>query len=104
MEKSPVPDLEETALAQKWFYRFTLPSGRTTELYIPDDVELIHQTRREMMLQALDPVFAAPGDLTAIDFASHQGFFSFELARRCRQVLGLEYQQRHVDSANLMKD
>jgi hypothetical protein len=104
MEKSPVPDLEEIALAQKWFYRFTLPSGRTTELYIPDDVELIHQTRREMMLQALQPVFAAAGDLTAIDFASHQGFFSFELARRCHQVLGLEYQQRHVDSANLMKD
>lgn len=36
--------------------------------------------------------------------SSHQGFFSLELARHCRHVLGLEYQQRHVDSANLMKE
>ena len=31
------------------------------------------------------------------------GFFSIHLARHCRHVLGLEYQQRHVDAANMIK-
>jgi tRNA (mo5U34)-methyltransferase len=96
-------DIEEMVLAQKWFYRFTLPSGRITELYIPDAIELIHRTRRDMMITAMRPFLNSSKDLTAIDFSSHQGFFSFELARRCRHVLGFEHQQRHVDSANLMK-
>src|SRR5207302_10022702 len=30
--------LEEQVLGQKWFYRFRLPSGRETELYITDEV------------------------------------------------------------------
>ena len=95
--------LEERVLAQKWFYRFTLHSGRTTELYIPEEVELIHRTRRDMMLAELAPLFAAhPGALTAVDVASHQGYFSVELARHCRSVRGLEYQARHVESARLI--
>ena len=31
--------LEERILTQKWFYRFQLPSGRMTEIYIPDEIE-----------------------------------------------------------------
>jgi len=92
--------LEEEILAQKWFYRYRLPSGRETELYISDEVENIHQTRRSMMLDVLNPLLEQPGaELTALDFASHQGFFSIELARHCKHVRGLEYQFRHVDSA-----
>jgi hypothetical protein len=96
--------LEDEVLSQKWFYRYRLPSGRETQLYVPDDVELIHRTRTTMMMQALQPDFEAAGEgaLTAIDFSSHQGFFSLKLAERCRSVLGLEYQQRHVDSARLI--
>jgi tRNA (mo5U34)-methyltransferase len=95
--------LEGQVLAQKWFYRYRLPSGRETEMYINDEVEHIHQTRRSMMLGVLQPLFDRSGDeLTALDFASHQGFFSLELAQHCKQVRGLEYQQRHVDSARLI--
>lgn len=101
---SPHP-LEERILAQEWFYYYTLPSGRRTKLYVPDEVEHIHRTRRDMMLAALEPDFAAhPGALTAIDVASHQGWFSLELAKRCRSVRGIEYQQRHVDSARMMAE
>jgi tRNA (mo5U34)-methyltransferase len=97
--------LEERVLAQKWFYRFPLPSGRVTEIYIPDEVEHIHRTRRDMMLTELGPLLDAnPGTLTAIDIASHQGWFSIELARRCRSVLGLENQARHVESARLVAE
>jgi tRNA (mo5U34)-methyltransferase len=98
-----IDELERKILGQKWFYRFVLPSGRETELYIPDEIELIHRTRRDMMLNALAPIFEQNDNLTAIDFSSHQGFFSFHLAQHCRHVLGLEYQQRHIDSANLIK-
>lgn len=96
--------LEAEVLTQEWFYRFRLPSGRETERYIPDEVEHIHQTRLAMMMEALEPDFADAGEgrLTAIDFSSHQGFFALELAKRCRSVLGLEYQPRHVESARLI--
>ena len=102
-ELRDVADLEERVLQQKWFYRYQLPSGRITELYIPDEIEHIHRTRRDMMLAELAPLFAEhPKDLTAIDVASHQGYFSLELARHCREVRGLEYQKRHVESARLI--
>jgi tRNA (mo5U34)-methyltransferase len=94
--------LEDQVLAQKWFYKYRLPSGRYTEQYVSEEVDHIHQTRRTMMLDALAPDFAASRDLTAIDFSSHQGFFSLALAEHCKSVLGLEYQQRHIDSARLI--
>jgi tRNA (mo5U34)-methyltransferase len=96
-------DLEERVLSQDWFYDFALPSGRRTKLYIPDVVEHIHRTRRDMMLAELEPLLSQhPQQLTAIDVASHQGWFSLELAKRCSSVLGIEYQHRHVESATLM--
>lgn len=97
------PSLEERILSQEWFYDFVLPSGRRTKLYIPEAIEHIHRTRREMMLAELAPLLAiCPRDLTAIDVASHQGWFSLELAKQCKSVLGIEYQARHVESARLM--
>jgi tRNA (mo5U34)-methyltransferase len=99
-KSQPSADLEGRVLAQKWFYKFELPSGKTTELYIPNDIELIHTTRRDMMLEALKPLDLA--NMTAIDFSSHQGYFSVELAKRCKYVLGLEFQERHVASAKLI--
>lgn len=96
-------ELEDRLLAQEWFYDFMLPSGRKTTRYVPDEVEHIHRTRRDMMQAELAPLFeASPNSLTAIDVASHQGWFSLELARQCKSVLGLEYQARHVESATLM--
>jgi tRNA (mo5U34)-methyltransferase len=97
-------DLEDRILSREWFYRYTLPSGQCTKLYIPDEVAKIHVTRLEMMMAALSPLFESQDHgLTAIDFASHQGFFSIHLASHCQQVLGLEFQQRHIDAANLIK-
>lgn len=98
-------DLEARVLAQEWFYKFTLPSGRVTKQYVNEEVDHIHWTRRQMMLDALRPDLEAnPGALTAIDFSSHQGFFSLELAKVCASVRGLEYQQRHIESATLIRD
>ena len=96
-------DPEDQVLAQEWFYPFDLPSGRKVGLYIPDWVATIHTTRLEMMRAALAPILdAAPNTLTALDLSSHQGYFSLALARECRHVVGLEIQERHVESASLM--
>ena len=105
LQNNSISELEERVLQQKWFYRYRLPSGRVTELYIPDEIEHLHRTRRDMMLAELAPLFAEhPMRLTAIDVASHQGYFSFELAKHCKSVRGLEFQARHVDSARLMAE
>lgn len=93
-------DIEQQVLSQKWFYRYTLPSGRQTQLYISDEIEHIHQTRLQVMMEVLRGLPLQ--DLTAIDLGSHQGFFSIELAKHCKHVRGLEYQQRHVDSSILI--
>lgn len=91
-------DYEDQVLTQEWFYPFTLPSGRKVGMYIPDSIAAIHTTRLEMMRSALAPILnAEPGALTAIDLSSHQGYFSLELARGCRHVLGFEIQERHVE-------
>ena len=95
-------DLEPRILAQKWFYPYRLPSGKAVEQYVADEINLIHTTRRDMMMEALAGDFASGGRLAAIDLASHQGYFSLELARRCASVRGLEYQARHVESARLI--
>jgi hypothetical protein len=95
-------ELEQRVLAQEWFYRFTLPSGQVTRQYISEEVDRIHQTRKKMMLDALEDDFSRSRELTAIDFSSHQGFFSLALSEHCKSVRGLEYQERHVESAQLI--
>lgn len=80
------------------------PSGRITSQYILPEVDLIHTTRRQMMLDALAHDFDSSAALAAIDFSSHQGYFSLALAEQCKSVLGLEYQQRRIESANLIRD
>jgi tRNA (mo5U34)-methyltransferase len=102
MSREPQSSLEDQVLAQKWFYKYRLPSGRYTEQYISEEIDHIHQTRKAMLLDALAKDFAASDNLTAIDFSSHQGFFSLVLAEHCKNVLGLEYQKRHIDSARLI--
>ena len=59
-------DFEEAILSREWFYRYQLPSGRCTRLYISDEVARIHDTRLEMMMSALEPFIKQhAGDLTA---------------------------------------
>jgi hypothetical protein len=74
---SALDQVEDTILARQWFYRFVLPSGRTTQLYIPDSVAIIHETRVQMLFGPLDPLLGdAWSQTTCIDLASHQGFSS----------------------------
>jgi SAM-dependent methyltransferase len=97
-------DLQAQALAKTWFYRFRLPDGQITRSYDDGALDAIHETRLQMMDSAL--ARACPqglSDLTAVDLACHQGFFSTELARRgCREVLAVDARVEHVADAGLI--
>ncbi len=99
-----MPDTEKIILAKEWFYEYELPSGARTKTYIPPEIARIHTTRLNMMFSALDQVVGTRWpDTTCIDLGCHQGYFSFHLARRCEHVLGVDYQQEHIDDCNLIK-
>jgi len=96
-------DTLEKILNRKWFYQFELPNGKKTQSYLPDDAQLVHTTRLEMMDSILNPRFEGRwNDVVAVDLASHEGYFSCHLAKKGTKILGLEARQEHVDDANLM--
>ena len=98
-------DAEEKILEKKWFYRFRLPSGRETEIYITPHIAEIHDTRLAMMFAALDPLFGGRwADVSCIDVACHEGFFALQLAAKgCRKVLGVDAREEHVRDAKLIR-
>jgi tRNA (mo5U34)-methyltransferase len=105
MLDAPPPDLaalEQWALGREWFYRYQLPSGAVT----PGPIEPIlrlHEARRDMMLSVLAERFGDRlSQIDCIDLASHEGFFSFELARRTQSVRGVDVRGDSVEAARKM--
>jgi hypothetical protein len=98
-------EIEEEILSRRWFYRFRLPSGRTTESYLTEEVLGIHDTRKEMLLQAMEAEFGQSwADVSCLDLACHEGYFAQTLAERgCKEVLGIDARPEHVAHANLMR-
>ncbi len=94
-------DALQKILERKWFYQFELPNGEKTQSYLPDDAQLVHTTRLEMMDSVLNPRFEGRwNELTAVDLASHEGYFACHLAKKGTKVTGLEARQEHVNDAN----
>jgi tRNA (mo5U34)-methyltransferase len=95
----------EMALAREWFYSFELPDGRTTRMYISDDIATIHETRLAMIFSILDTMFADQWpQVTALDVACHEGYFAINLAKRgCRDVLGIDIRKENIEGAVLMR-
>lgn len=87
-----------------WFYRFPLPDGTTTQTDLPERILEIHATRARRLIRIVAEKVADPGGMTAIDFASHEGFFSIELAKRFRSVRGYEVRPESIAAARLITD
>ncbi len=98
-------EIEREILGRRWFYRFILPSGAETELYVPPEVELIHDTRRRMMFDVLDPLFSNTWpQVTCFDMACHEGYFTHHLVKRgCKRVVGVDARAGHIYSADLIR-
>jgi len=96
--------LIEQAHSREWFYAYELPDGSTTPTYHSSDIQAIHDTRWRMLESCLEKHLGSDRHaLTALDLASHQGWFAYNLARSgFSQVLGIDARQAHVDDSSLI--
>jgi ubiquinone/menaquinone biosynthesis C-methylase UbiE len=82
-----------------WFYEFEMPDGTFTRTDVPSEVLHIHKSRREKLRRVIrDNVGDAKG-LTALDIASHEGYFSIELAHHFAAVHGIEIRPESLNAA-----
>ena len=97
------PTLKQLIDQRDWFYRFELPDGSATRSYLPESARAVHDTRLNMVRQVLEPLLKRHPGLSALDLASHQGWFSLQVAAMgCSPVVGLEPRASHVADARLM--
>jgi SAM-dependent methyltransferase len=94
-------DLLALVKARSWFYAFELPDGSTTPTDVDPAVLHLHATRRDRLRDVIATIPEAMRT-TALDLASHEGFFTVELARHCRQVLGIELRERSITAAEMI--
>ncbi len=87
-----------------WFYEFELPDGTRTRTDVPEDWRPVHYTRRRLLLDVIRQHVPDAADLTATDFASHEGYFSLELAKHFSFVRGLEIRRESLEAAKLITD
>jgi tRNA (mo5U34)-methyltransferase len=98
--------LIEQAHARQWFYSYDLPDGSSTSTYHDDEIHVIHNTRWQMLESYLKRNLGADKSaLSALDLASHQGWFSVNMARSgFSSVLGIDARQSHVDDSSLISN
>ena len=89
---------------RKWFYEFDLPDGSRTLSDVPVEILPIHTSRRDKMLKIIQDRVDRSHELTAADFASHEGYYSIELAKHFKNVRGYEFRQSSLDAARLIAD
>jgi ubiquinone/menaquinone biosynthesis C-methylase UbiE len=96
-------DLLEWAKERVWFYEFQLPDGSVTRTDIPPAVLEIHRTRQRHLERLISSRVDDPSRLSALDLASHEGYYSFVLAKHFAQVVGVEQRAESIDSATKMQ-
>jgi tRNA (mo5U34)-methyltransferase len=100
----PASSRLERVKSRVWFYKFELPDGSITDCDVPDYVIGIHSDRLEKLREVIATHVPDAGTATAIDFASHEGFYTHELARHFRHAVGLEIKDDSRDHARLITD
>jgi tRNA (mo5U34)-methyltransferase len=95
-------DVIDAVKKRIWFYEFDLPDGTTTQSDIPVDVRRIHTSRRDKLVRIIKERVPNAANLTAIDCASHEGYYSIELARHFHQVRGIEIRPESISAARLI--
>lgn len=97
---------EDVIFKRQWFYRFELPSGRTTEPFVPEEVADIHPTRIQMIQSVLDPIYQDTfHQATILDLACNQGYFALHFAQKgYKHVLGLEARESLIQDAQMIRE
>ena len=98
--------LIEQARAREWFYAYELPDGSVTPTYHGIDIQAIHDTRWRMLEDCLDQRLGADrSNLSALDLASHQGWFAVKMAQSgFGRVKGIDARRAHVEDSSLIAD
>lgn len=98
--------LIEQARAREWFYAYELPDGSVTPTYHGIDIQAIHDTRWRMLENCLDQRLGADrSGLSALDLASHQGWFAVKMAQSgFGRVQGIDARRAHVEDSSLIAD
>lgn len=101
-----MPTLINQVHSREWFYSYHLPDGSSTQTTHNADIQVIHDTRWQMLESYLDNNLGMDrSDLSALDLASHQGWFAYKMARAgFSSVLGIDARQSHVDDSTLISD
>ena len=96
--------LIEQARSREWFYNYELPDGTTTPTYHGSDIKAIHDTRWRMVDRCLSERLGPDrSGLTALDLASHQGWFAVKMAQSgFSSVVGVDARASHVEDATLI--
>ncbi len=94
-------DLLALVKARRWFYAFELPDGSVTPTDIDAAVVHLHATRRDHLRQVIARIPDA-ARMSALDLASHEGFFTVELARHFSWVQGVELRDRSILAAEMV--
>jgi hypothetical protein len=103
-----VPTDHDSKLAQvkarKWFYEFDLPDGSRTAVDIPASILPIHTSRLNKLEAIIMDRVGDASALTAIDLASHEGYYSIALARHFKSVRGYEIRPSSLQAARLITE
>ena len=96
--------LIEQAHSRQWFYSYELPDGSTTPTYHGIDIQSIHDTRWKMLDDCLSRRLGPDrSELSALDLASHQGWFAVNMARSgFGRVTGIDARDSHVEDSSLI--
>lgn len=96
--------LIEQAHSRQWFYSYELPDGSTTPTYHGIDIQSIHDTRWKMLDECLSRRLGPDrSGLSALDLASHQGWFAVNMARSgFGRVTGIDARDSHVEDSSLI--
>lgn len=85
-----------------WFYEFELPDGTRTRTDVPAEIARIHTSRLAKLRRVIQQHIPDAATSSAVDFASHEGYFSIELARHFATVRGLEIRRESIEAARLI--
>jgi ubiquinone/menaquinone biosynthesis C-methylase UbiE len=96
--------LIEQVHSREWFYAFELPDGSMAPTYHGFDIQPIHDTRWRMLNRCLDERLGSDrSELSALDLASHQGWFAVNMARSgFGRVQGVDARESHVQDSSLI--
>jgi tRNA (mo5U34)-methyltransferase len=99
-----MPDQLDQVMSREWFYSFELPDGRVTPTYHHGELDSIHDTRWLMLDDHLTRALGEDwSGLSAVDLASHQGYFATRLAQKgMSRVLGIDARESHVEDSRLI--